>query len=102
MVIKYVKIEKITEGSKKFKAIFYDENKKKVKTTSFGAKGYDDYTIHKDDKRKERYMNRHKKNEDWNDYTTAGSLSRFILWNKKTIGESVNDYIKRFGLLKYV
>ena len=29
----------------------------------FGAKGMSDYTIHKDDERKYRYIMRHKKNE---------------------------------------
>ena len=29
----------------------------------FGAKGMSDFTIHKDEKRKQRYINRHKKNE---------------------------------------
>ena len=27
----------------------------------FGAYGYSDYTIHKDEKRKQRYISRHKK-----------------------------------------
>ena len=31
------------------------------KIISFGAKGYEDYTIHKDEERKERYISRHRK-----------------------------------------
>ena len=53
------------------------------KTIPFGAKGYSDYTIHKDDERKERYINRHRKSEDWNNIYTAGFWSRWCLWNKK-------------------
>ena len=60
-----------------------------------------DYTIHKDKKRKERYMKRHKVNENWNDPTTAGSLSRYILWNKPTLKASIEDYRKRFKIKKY-
>ena len=30
------------------------------KTVSFGAKGYSDFTQHKDPARKQRYLNRHK------------------------------------------
>ena len=50
-----------------------------------------DYTINKDDERKQRYVNRHKKNENWNDINTAGFWSKNILWNKKTITESIRD-----------
>ena len=60
-----------------------------------------DYTIHKDKKRKERYMKRHKVNENWNDPTTSGSLSRYILWNKPTLKASIEDYRKRFKIKKY-
>jgi hypothetical protein len=79
-------------------AIFYDENNKKIKTTYFGDANMSDYTIHRDDERKERYLKRHHKNENWRDYKSAGCLSRFILWNKKTIKESIEDYKKRFNL----
>ncbi len=51
-----------------------------------------------DDKRKESYLRRHKVRENWNDPTTAGSLSRYVLWNKKSFRASVADYKKRFKL----
>jgi hypothetical protein len=91
-------IKPSTRKDKKLMSIFYDKENNKIKTVHFGQKGYSDYTIHKDDKRKERYLNRHKKNEKWNDYMTPGSLSRYILWNKKTLKESIKDYKKRFKL----
>jgi len=84
--------------SKKYTAIFTDDKGKKVKTTHFGAKGMSDYTKHRDDKRKKRYLDRHKANENWNDYMSAGSLSRWILWNKPTIKASIEDYKRRFKL----
>ncbi len=31
----------------------------------FGASDYSDYTIHKDEERKQRYINRHKNNKNW-------------------------------------
>ena len=31
------------------------------KTVSFGASGYEDFTIHKDEKRKDNYLKRHQK-----------------------------------------
>ena len=97
----YVKIEKSTSKTKKFKATFYDKDKKKIRSIQFGAKGYSDYTIHKDDERKKRYINRHKKNENWNDPMTAGTLSKYILWNKPTLQGSIADYKKRFNLKSY-
>ncbi len=83
--------------TKKFTAIFY-KNGQKIKTVNFGAKGYSDFTIHKDPKRKNRYLDRHKKNENWNDPMTAGSLSRWILWNLPTLDASIKDYLNRFKL----
>ena len=66
------------------------------KTIPFGSKGMSDYTIHKDEERKNRYIDRHKKNENWNDPTTAGFYSRWITWNKPTITESIRDTNRRF------
>ena len=68
---------------------------------SFGASGYSDFTIHKDPERKNRYIERHKKNENWNNPETAGYLSRFILWNKPTIKESINDINKNNNKYKF-
>jgi hypothetical protein len=90
-------IKKSTNPKKKLMAIFY-KNGKKIKTTHFGAAGYSDYTKHKDDKRKERYLKRHRVNQNWNDFKSAGSLSRYILWNKKSLRESIKDYKIKFNL----
>ena len=81
----------------KLSAIFF-ENGKKIKTTNFGSKGMSDYTKNKDISRKKLYLARHKKRENWNDYKSAGALSRWILWNKTTLESSIVDYIKRFKL----
>ena len=97
----YVSIKKSTSQSKKLMAIFYDEAKKKVRTTHFGAVGYEDYTTHGDLQRKMNYIARHKERENWNDYMTAGSLSLWILWNRPTITASIDNYIGRFKLKKY-
>ena len=66
------------------------------KTIHFGAKGYSDYTINKDDERKNRYISRHKSNENWNNYKTAGFYAKNILWNKPTVEASVADTNRRF------
>tara|TARA_R100001509_G_C4883541_1_gene221076 strand:- start:2917 stop:3207 length:291 start_codon:yes stop_codon:yes gene_type:complete len=93
-----VEIKPSTQKTKKLMAIFYDDNGKKIKTTHFGAKGMSDFTINKDKERKERYLDRHRKRENWNAPMTAGALSRWILWNKPTLQGSIRDYKKRFNL----
>ena len=96
-IVKVV-IKPSTKTEKKKMAVFYDKNKKKVKTTHFGAAGMSDYTKHKDPERKQRYLNRHKKRENWNDFTSAGSLSRYILWGEPTLKASIEKYKNKFKL----
>ena len=90
-------IKRSTNRQKKYMAVFYKDGKK-IKTTHFGAAGMSDYTKHKDSNRKKRYMTRHRKRENWNNYMSAGSLSRYILWNKPTLKASIADYKKKFNL----
>ena len=78
----------------------YDARIDGRKTISFGASGMSDYTIHKDDERKQRYLDRHRKNENWADYNTAGFYAKNLLWNKKTLSESIKDTNTRFKNLK--
>lgn len=68
------------------------------KTVSFGARGSSDFTLHGDPLRKERYLKRHLKNEDWEDVLSAGFWSRWLLWNKPTLRESAKDLERRFKL----
>ena len=89
-----------SDRDKKFKAVFTNSSGDK-KTIHFGAKGMSDYTIHKDPKRKERYLARHNDKltkEDLSNPATAGALSRWILWNKTSYNESLKDFKKRFKL----
>ena len=89
-----VVISKSTNKNKKFDAIV---DGKKI---SFGAVGYSDYTIHKDPERKERYIARHIKREDWNKsgVKTAGYWSKHLLWNKDTLTKSIDDISKKHNL----
>jgi hypothetical protein len=84
--------------NKKLKAVFtYDNGKKK--TTHFGAKGMDDYTITKNKEQRRRYRRRHKKDLDTKDFTRAGFLSYYILWGDSTSRrENIKSYKKRFNL----
>tara|TARA_R110002012_G_scaffold77542_1_gene196744 strand:- start:52 stop:327 length:276 start_codon:yes stop_codon:yes gene_type:complete len=88
-----VKFKRSNRKYKKYMAIFGDGNK-----IHFGDNRYDDYTSHKDITRKNRYLARHRTRENWNDFQSSGSLSRWILWNKPTLREAIKDYKKRFKL----
>jgi hypothetical protein len=76
----------------------YDARIDGSKTVSFGQKGASDFTKHKDTERKNRYIDRHKKNENWNasGAKTAGFYSKHVLWNKPTLKASIDDINKRF------
>jgi hypothetical protein len=66
----------------------------------FGAKGYSDFTLHKDVKRKSRYIKRHSVNQDWskNGINSAGFWARWILWNKPDLMKSIIDTSKTFKI----
>ena len=64
----------------------------------FGDSGYEDYTIHKDIKRRESYKRRHEKNEDWttSGINTPGFWAWHYLWsqpNKKKHMKILKKYI---------
>jgi hypothetical protein len=82
------------DGVHKYVAVF-DNPPQQI---PFGAFGYEDYTTHHDPYRKKLYLQRHRKREDWANPRTAGSLSRWILWNKPSLSESIADYIHRFRM----
>lgn len=69
------------------------ENGKKI---HFGDNLYLDYTQHKDEQRKQNYINRHKPREDWNDMETAGFWAYHLLWNLPSINESIKDIEQRY------
>jgi hypothetical protein len=89
-------IQKSSKPDKKYDAIIDGK-----KTVSFGGvkkngEPYSDFTKHKDEKRKQRYINRHEKNENFNDPMTSGFWAYRILWNKPTLADSIKDVNKRF------
>ena len=90
----------ITPSKNKLKK--FDATINGTKTISFGARGMSDFTIHKDEARKNLYINRHKKREDWGNAYSPGFYSRWVLWNKPTLKESVDDLNKRFEHYHFV
>lgn len=70
------------------------------KVVHFGAYGYEDYTIHKDKERKDRYDQRHYRKENWekSGIKTAGFWAKWLLWNQTTISKSITDIENRFNV----
>lgn len=99
------KLENSDRDDKKYMVtLFYrkkgkweDEVSKPVKVY-FGDPDYEDFTIHKDEKRKENYLKRHAATEDWSDPLTPGFWSRWLLWNKPTLQESYNNILYKLKL----
>jgi hypothetical protein len=99
-----IKLVKSNRTGKKWMVIIDD-----TKKVHFGATGYSDYTKHKDAERKQRYVQRHgssnasattSRKEKWtkDGIDTAGFWSRWLLWNKPTLEESIRDIEKRFSV----
>lgn len=96
--MKLIDIKKSDREKKKYMAIFEDD-KGKRKTTHFGLKGADDFTLTGDKEARKRYRERHKKDLATKDPTRAGYLSYFILWGDSTsLNKNISDYKKRFNL----
>lgn len=97
MSIRFLGITKSDRPEKKYYAEFESEGR--VRRTYFGAAGMKDFTSFSPverEERKRRYLARHKTSENWSNPESAGALSRWILWNKPTVSESLRDYKKRF------
>jgi hypothetical protein len=86
-----ITIEKSTREDKKYQAT---DGKK---TVHFGDSKYSDFTKHRDEERKKRYIQRHS-NEDHSisNALSPAFLSRNILWNQPTVESSIRDLNKRY------
>jgi hypothetical protein len=78
---------------------FSDRGKIKSKKVLFGEKGGSTYIDHHDINKKIAYIARHKVREDFENYMSPGSLSRWILWEFTDYKKAVRNYVKMFGLL---
>jgi len=95
----FYKLERSDKPNKKYLVTL--NTRDKSHKIYFGAKGSQDFTIHRNEKKRAAYIARHQVNEDWSDPLTAGFWSRWILWNLPTVNESARDMEKRFNLKSY-
>ena len=68
------------------------EDRKKI---AFGSKGSTTFTSGATELEKDNYLKRHQVREDWTKIN-PGSLSRYILWSKKTLSAGIAEFKKRF------
>ena len=85
-------VVEINDKNKRFIATFTNG-----KTTKFGQSNptYGTYIDHNDKTSRKNYIKRHLRDLDTNDFTRAGFLSLFLLWDKPTLKESITSYNKR-------
>jgi len=91
-----------TAKGKKYMAIFCPcdgPSKCKGKRVHFGAAGSQTYLDHHDKTKRENYLKRHSKNnENWNNPTSAGALSRHLLWGDSTsLMMNIKEFKKKFS-----
>lgn len=92
-------LTKSPKSEKRFKVIVEDDKRKK--TIHFGSgkpAGKGAFIDHKDPKIKDAWEARHKVREDWNDPFTAGFWSKWVLWNKETLEDSIEDLEKKYSI----
>lgn len=109
-MVKLIKIVKSSKAAKKYDAYFKLDNGKE-KVVSFGSSSMRDFTLINDKNSefylpkvldrnvvKASYLRRHRARENWSNFLTAGSLSRWILWDRKTLKASIAKFKRKFKL----
>jgi hypothetical protein len=87
-------IEPSTRKDKRFMATYANG-----KVVHFGQANGKTYIDHGDKVKRENYLLRHKKRENWNDPFSAGSLSRYLLWGDTTDLETNHQaFMKKFPI----
>jgi hypothetical protein len=84
-----IEISQSNRKDKRLQAKFQD------KTVHFGARGGETFVDHGDHAKKEAWIARHEARENWEDLQTAGALAKHVLWNKRSIAESIRDLNRR-------
>lgn len=77
-----------------------DLGKKRTKTINIGQKGAEDFIMHKDAERRDKYDARHAPKEDWHyeGWTTAGFWAKHLLWSEPTLVDAVARINQLFDL----
>ena len=109
MSLKLIKVVPSKMDGKKLSAFFLKDGKEIVR--HFGSAGMRDFTLINDKNSKfylpkvldrnvvkDAYLRRHRARENWDNPLTNGALSRWLLWDKKTLSASIRAFKKKFNL----
>jgi hypothetical protein len=72
------------------------------KTVHFGQKGASDFTLHKNPEQRKLYINRHKKNERWDDPTTAGFYAKHCCGTNQPLKNQLMNLNKRYKNINFI
>lgn len=87
-------LQKSTRKGKRFMAIFANG-----KVIHFGLDGGKTYIDEGNKIKRQNYLARHEKRENWNDPYSAGALSRWLLWGESTSLEANRKaFLNKFKL----
>ena len=94
-MVTLVKVLPSERATKKYDAHFLVDGRPRV--VSFGAKGYDDFTLTGDTEQRDRYKARHAK-DNLDDPLSPGALSWWILWTATSVRGGVKRFRQHFGV----
>jgi hypothetical protein len=98
--MRLLRVEESTRPDKKLQAVFSDGGG--LKTVHFGARGYGDFIEYSKrsralgDAKRAAYIARHGATETWTRPDTAATLSRYILWEKPSLGAAISAFRAKF------
>jgi len=95
--VKLLSVKSSPKAGKRYVATFQMDSGR-TKQVHFGDSQMENYTMHHDDGRRHNYLSRHRSSESWNTPDTAGSLSRWLLWEYPSLQTAVRAYRARFNL----
>ena len=92
-----IEISKSSRAGKKYQATANN------RTIHFGQKPYEDFTMHRDESKRQNYIKRHGAQQDWSkkNVMTPGFMSRFVLWEAPTVRGAVTKLNKKYPDIKF-
>jgi hypothetical protein len=82
---------------KEFVAVFKRDDGR-TKTVRFGTSSNFVLNKQKTEADRQAYIARHRVNENWNAPDNAGALSRFLLWETRSLQTNIRRFKKKFNV----
>ena len=101
--MRLLKITKSSRPDKKYQAEFVTSDGRR-KTVHFGAAGYGNFIAWSarakalGRAKRRAYLARHGATENWTRPDTPATLSRYVLWERRSLKNAIREYKRRFRL----